>query len=273
MIELPDVSYTSRIADWLELQTIFSGKSLSKNKTISHIEHQVGNVKEEKIDSAFQELLRRLDLYGDTKPYTINNNIIIPEFDWKKYPEYVFCLIFSTHGASDADIGTKLFERLTKECLDHFLGFESIIFGFPSSLSFKKQVDNLANECNEDRGDDPTSFDKDRGVDLVFWKSFNDNRNSHVYVLVQCAAGGKWNTKKQIPLASWRRYISWNHTTTLPALVIAQIIESEKWKNAVDEYGIVIDRARLFRVITSKKFKISSTLKKEIFIWCKSRLN
>ena len=273
MIELPDTSYVSRIADWIELEVISSGKSISKNKIISTIENHSGDADETKIDSAIQELIRRLSLYGAVQPFKIKGNIVTPNFNWKKYPEFTLCLIFSTHGASDADDGTKLFERLTKTCVDMFFNFESVNFGFPSGVSFKKQIDDFAKACCEDRGDDPTKFDKDRGVDILAWKSFKDSRNSHLYFLLQCAAGGKWRDKKQIPLTSWRRYISWSHETAIPGIAISQIIESEKWKNAVDDYGIIIDRARLYRMFTSTGYKIEPSLKKAIENWCKPQLN
>src|SRR5260221_11676957 len=119
MIELPDTSYVSRIADWIELQILFSGNPISKNKIISIIDNHSGDADEFKIDSAIQELVRRLNLYGNLSPYEIKTNIVTPKFDWRKYPEHTLCLWFSTHGASDAGVGTKLFERLTKSCLDH----------------------------------------------------------------------------------------------------------------------------------------------------------
>lgn len=273
MIELPDTSYVSRIADWIELQILFSGKSLSKNKIISIIDDHSGDADEVKIDSAIQELIRRLNLYGKVKPYDINGNIVTPAFDWKKFPELTLCLIFSTHGAADADKGTKLFERLTKECVDQYFNFQSVHFGFPANIPFKQQLDYLATACSEDRNDDPSQFDKDRGVDVVSWKNFEDSRNSQIYLLIQCAAGGKWRDKKAIPMTSWRRFIGWNFQTTIPAIAVSQIIEAEKWKNAVDDYGIVIDRARLYRMITAKGYKTEPSLKKEIHDWCKTKFN
>ena len=273
MIELPDINYASRIADWIELQVLFSGHSISKNKVASIVSEHSTDYDESKIDSAIQELVRRWYLYGDVKPYTITNNIVSPNFAWRKYPEYTLCLIFSTHGASNSEGGTKLFERLTKSYIDYYYAFESTIFGFPNQISFKEQVHRLAEGCNEKKVDDPTQFDKDRGADIVAWKSFGDNRNCHLYLLVQCAAGGKWRDKKPVPIASWRRYIGWNHLTAVPAIAIAQIVESEKWQNAVDDYGLIIDRARIFRTISSGGYSTEPLLRSEISEWCNGKLS
>lgn len=274
MIELPDTNYVSKIADWIELYVLSERKPISKSKIISVIENHSGEADEIKIDSAIQELIRRLLLYGNVKPYSIKNNIVTPNFNWKKYPELTLCLLFSTHGAIKAHKGSKLFEQLTKSCVDFFLGSDSMNFGFPSGISFKSQLDKLATKCNEERRDNPKSTDKDRGVDIVAWSTFDDSRNSNIYILLQCAAGGNWKDKSVMPyMASWRRYISWNTSTTIPAISITQIIESDDWTNAVDQLGFIIDRARLFRTITSTGYKTNVQLKKQITDWCQSKLN
>ena len=87
MIELPDTNYVSKIADWIELYVLSEKKPVSKNKIISIIENNPGEADETRVDSAIQELVRRLTLYGSVKPYEVKNNIITPKFDWKKYPE------------------------------------------------------------------------------------------------------------------------------------------------------------------------------------------
>jgi hypothetical protein len=274
MIELPDTNYVSKIADWIELYILYEGKNLSKNKVISIIENHTGEADEVKVDSAIQELVRRLTLYGNVKPYTIQNNIVIPNFTWKKYPELTLCLLFSTHGAGKAHKGTKLFEQLTKSCIDFFMKFDSINIGFPAGTSFKSQLDSLAAKCSEGRRDNPSASDKDRGVDIVAWKSFNDSRNSNVYLLLQCAAGANWKDKSILPYKnSWRRYINWNVDTIVPAISITQIIESNDWTNAVDQLGFIIDRARLFRTITADGYKTDTQLKNQILAWCNSKLN
>lgn len=274
MIELPDTNYASKIADWIELYVLSEEKSISKNKIISVIENHSGEADETKVDSAIQELVRRLSLYGSVKPYSIKKNIITPKFNWKKYPELTLCLLFSTHGAGKAHIGTKLFEQLTKSCLDFCLSTDSINFGFPSGVSFKNQLDTLAKVCNEERRDNPKASDKDRGIDIVAWKTFGDSRNSNLYVLMQCAAGANWQDKSVMPyMASWRRFINWNTSTTIPAISITQIIESDDWTNAVDQLGFIMDRARLFRTITSTGYKTNAQLKKQITDWCQSKLN
>ncbi len=74
-------------------------------------------------------------------------------------------------------------------------------------------------------------------------------------------------------MASWRRYINWHPNTTVPAISITQIIESDDWTNAVDQLGFIMDRARLFRTITSSGYKTNLRLKKEITDWCQSKLS
>ncbi len=273
MIELPDTTSISRIADWIELYLLVYNKHLSKNKIISLFQRTVtGDFDESLIDGAFTELNRRLFLYGRITPFEIKGNIAIPHFTWRKFPQHTMCVIFSTYGAANSDGGTKLFERLAESCLNHYLGSKSTLFGFPSNLSFTEQVDNFAKLCFEKREDDPAPFDKDRGLDIIAWKSFDDRRKSQFYYLVQCAAGGWWRDKKPIPINSWRRYIAWNNDTTIPIMAITQIVEAEKWQNAIDDYGVIVDRARFYRTITSSSYKMNASLKTTIKNWCQRKI-
>ncbi len=273
MIALPDTVDVSRIADWIELYILTQNKSISKSSITTILEEQLDEVEETKIDSSLQELKRRLSLYGDIAPFEIKNNSIKPNFDWEKYPEYAFCLYFSTYGSHNELAGAILFERLTKCCFEYFLNCQTFHFGFPTGNTFKSNLDNLANMCKEKRCDDPQPFDKDRGIDIVAWKSFGDSRNSSFYILVQCATGGNWIGKSSLPFkSSWRRFISWNDITVLPAISITQIVDVDKWTNAVDNLGFIVDRARLYRTITTNGYSTEPGLKDEIISWCQTKI-
>lgn len=43
----------------------------------------------------------------------------------------------------------------------------------------------------------PRSSDKDGGVDIIGWKSFNDNRSNKVVLLIQCGAGKHFGKRSQ----------------------------------------------------------------------------
>lgn len=272
MIDVPSVRDINRIADWIELYVLSEGKSISKSKILSILENNSADVGEEDIDSAISELNRRLYLYGVVKPYEINGNIITRTFDWKKYPEHTLCVYYSTFGAGNPDRGTKLFEQITKLYLEKELNYKSALFGFPIGSSFKTQLDSFANEIRENRYDNPNPHDKDRGVDIIAWKEFDNIRPNVILLFIQCAAGKHWNEKKQISLDSFRSFFSYTREATIKSLAITQIIDISDWRNATADYGLVIDRARLFRMITSPKNKTTVKLKNQIIDWCKTKL-
>lgn len=279
MIPLPDTNDINRIADWIELYVLSENKPISKSKILSVLEDCSVSIDEETIDSSILELLRRLTLYGTVKPYRIKNNVITPKFNWKKYPEFTLCLYYSTYGAGKnvkgkpADKGRKLFEEITKVCIESHLHCKSFMFGFPSTHSFKIQLDTFAKLVRENRYEDPNPNDKDRGVDLVAWKEFDNIRNNAVLFFIQCAAGKNWDEKKPVAIESYRSYFNFNSKAVISSLSITQVIAIDEWNNATNDYGIIIDRARIFRAITSKNYSITVSVKNKIKEWCKAKLN
>ena len=163
IIKPPTSADINRISDWIELYVLSSGSSISKSKITSVLQKDGINIEEEDVDSAFIELGRRLILYGKIAPFTISGNTITSNFDWKKFPEYTLCLYYSTYGAGSPDEGTKLFEEISKRCIEIFLGAKSYMFGFPNAKSFKNQLDEFAVEIKEQRFQNPSTADKDRG--------------------------------------------------------------------------------------------------------------
>ena len=277
-IKPPSSNHIDRVADWIELFVLASNKEISKSKILALLEAEDVNIAEEDIDSAIGELSRRLTLYGSVKPFKIVGNRVLPNFDWKKHPELALCLYYSTYGVGKlkkgqkADEGTKLFEHITRSCLDNFLNTNSYLFGFPASKSFKIQLDEFAALINEKRDEDPGPHDKDRDVDLVVYKKLDDTRTNSMLLFVQCAAGKNWDEKKAVAIESYRRFVSFNQKTTIPSLATTQVISISDWRNACDDYGIIVDRARLFRISCQKNI-IPKKLKDEIQDWFKTKLN
>lgn len=279
MIELLSIDDISIISDWAELNVIYYNTTLSKAKLVSLLEDNgyeddVDYQGDEIFDSIIQELEKRKSLYGNTPPYTIANSIISPLINWSDYPEYLLCLIFSYNGAAKANGGTSLFEQVSNVALKSYLNGEAITVGFPNAGNLPAQLDSIATILNEDRGDkNPPIHSKDRGVDVIGWNSFGDIRRGQVIILMQCAAGRNWNLKKQIILDVWSQYINWNFYTTIPSMAITEILPIKKWSDAVETYGIVFDRARLYRCLYKPNTLIDPALRAQVIQWCDNKLN
>lgn len=280
MIVTPPITNNiHRIADWIELYLLVVNSKLSKSKIITVLENSNVNIEEQDVDSIFSELERRQYLYGNFKPYEISGTNISPILNWMKMPEFTLCLYYSTYGVGKIfkggkrDMGTRLFEDITKYCLEKHFSTFGFGFGFPSKLSFKNQLDLFANKINEIRIENPNPHDKDRDVDLIICKQFDEQRNNCILIFVQCAAGKNWDEKKPVAVESYRRYFSFSNKAVVSSIAITQVVSIEDWKNACDDYGIVLDRARLYRMFSSKSSSLSKSLKLRALKWFKSRMN
>ena len=272
MIPVPSTENINRIADWVELYLISSNKTISKSKINSLFQLDGIDIDEEDIDSVIQELSRRLLLYGNKRPYEINGNKITPNLNWELYPGLTLCLFYSTYGAGNPDEGTKMFEQITKFCLQEFFQGQGYIFGFPNEKSFVKQLDEFADLIHEDRYENPLPTDKDRGVDLIIYKMADDIRYNTILYFVQCAAGKNWDEKKPVAIDSYRRYFSFTLKATLSSIALTQIVEINEWRNACDDYGIIMDRARLYKIMASRTKPFPKELTNKIKIWCQQKL-
>jgi hypothetical protein len=279
IIKPPTSNEVNRIADWVELHIITSNSSISKSKIISLLQKDGIGIDEEDVDSVITELERRLYLYGKIKPFNIDGTNISPNFNWKKFPEFTLCLYYSTYGVGKTkkgdkrDNGTKLFEDITKVCLENYLQSKGHLFGFPNPSPFKEQLNTFAKEINEKRFEDPNPHDKDRDVDLIIYKKLDEIRDNCILFFVQCAAGKNWDDKKAVPIESYRRYMSFSLKATIASLAITQVVDINDWRNACDDYGIIIDRARLYQILSGKKTIIPKKLSTEIVNWCNTKLN
>ncbi len=294
MISIDNINSGVSLADWIELYILAEFKPLSKSSVITllsgnEINEIVDNLDGEFVedehnsdealanealfDSALTELERRLNLYGNKPPFSIARNRIIPNVYWKDCPEHYMCLLFAYWGAWSAHCGTKLFERLSNAVLASYLQGKAMTLGFPNPETLSDQIQSIAKElCEEVGGRKPLSSDKDRGVDVIGWKSFNDSRNGQIVVLMQCAAGRTWESKKSIPLPSWSQFIHWNFTTTIQSLSITEIVKQGRWQNRIDDYGIIFDRARIYQSLYNNNYEIDLGLRTEITDWCQEKL-
>jgi hypothetical protein len=279
MIELLSIDDISVISDWAELNVIFNNTTLSKAKLVSLLEdngyeEDVDYEGDALFDSVLQELEKRKLLYGINPPYDVTNSLITPLINWNDFPEYLLCLIFSYWGAANSQGGTSLFEQISDIALKNYLNGETIILGFPNAGNLPVQLDNLATTLIEDRGaKNPPVQAKDRGVDVIGWKSFGDGRKGQIIVIMQCAAGRNWNLKKPIILDVWAQYVNWNFYTTVPSMSITEILPNKKWSDATETYGIIFDRARIYRNLYLPNTTIDPILKAGILQWCSDKLN
>jgi len=257
------------VANWAEFY-ICVQNNLSKTELSSYIESSSGSEPNpEFIDDVWQELTSRESLYGNEPPYNVENREVICKINWLNFPEYLVCVILSIDGNAENSCATgKLFEKISCEAVKNYIGGEAIIYGFPQ----KQTLEEIAYLLNERFNYNPTSNFKDRGVDIIAWKSFDDSRKSQMVGLFQCAAGYNWKKKLlEVPIDAWRNYISWSSTLPFKGFTTPVVIDEEIFHETTLTGGLMIDRPRLYRYIRSALIA-NSALKSELITWCTEKI-
>ena len=256
------------VADWVELFTILNGSPISKSTLTSHLSLEMGEDPDSCfIDDVWLELEYRNQLYGSRPPYDVNSRSITPMITKKGNPEYVMCLLLSILGNSENTTNTgKLFERLSGEAIRNYIKGRVIIYGYPS----KQTVQNIANFTHERLNFRPPRNFKDRGLDIIAWKSFDDNRCGQIVILFQCASGNNWRSKLlSVPIDAWGKYIAWG-SNPLKGFTLPRIIRKDMFDECSYEAGIIIDRARIYRNIIGQE--IDPALRHDLKTWCDNKI-
>jgi hypothetical protein len=252
--------------EWLELNLLKSSKPFNK----SQIRSLADDIDEQIVDSWLSELEGRSYLYK--KPiYTIKNNRIIPNYSWKEIPEYFLCIYYSFYGANDYSGGTGLFERISAQALKNFLNGEVFTLGFPAKKGFNDNLDEIAALCNETRILNADNTYKDDGVDVVGYKLFDDDRSANLYVLLQCAAGKHWVSKKPIIMNRWVKYIDWFSNNIIQSISTVEYVGKKAWSKNTSTFGMLLDRLRIYNFLYEKN--VDTTLRKEVLEWCETKIN
>jgi hypothetical protein len=269
---IPDPHSISVISDWVELYIAYTGENLAKSQLASWVENSSGvEPPEYFIDSVWQELERREYLYGIKHPFQVVNQIVERKITWTEIPGYMACLIFSLEGnPSESAHSGKLFERLSSQAVRNYIQGESNIYGFPGN---KHQVRDLARLMNEKYNHEPLVHRKDRGLDIIAWKPFGDNRASQLILPVQCACGHNWKSKlNDLNLNAWTSYIGFACNPIKAFSIPVVIFDDKSLIEHSWDGGIILDRPRIYRNTTGIESIPGDNLAVELATWCNNRL-
>ncbi|TNJ46367.1 hypothetical protein KFZ70_13090 [Tamlana fucoidanivorans] len=278
-IPLPDFNSISQICDWIELYILCDSTRLSKSKLNNLLNSYGVYGTDVLITDVMAELSRREFMMGEGSAFRIDNRGVIRRngYIWEDIPEYVMCLIFSLQGVKKIkgdDDGTKLFERIGKDVIASYLDGKAIVLGFPNDTGLNQQLIDFSIASNEIKSKDrnPANTDKDKGVDIIGWKSHSDKRNNQIVLLIQAAAGYHWNLKKAISKNAWRDFILWSAPFNI-GIIIVSTLDEIKFEKARDDYDNVFDRIRIFIALYKKNHTIDNELRQLVREWCVKELN
>jgi hypothetical protein len=280
MFDLPNVSSSSVVADWIELELAAGETAVSKAKVASIVESLLGcETGEPFLSDVWRCLGERQDRYAQ-RFFVCEGDVVSRADEQAARSEYIACLLFSLYGVSDEHrTDSKLFERMTAEAIRNYLGGKTFLFGWPVlehiDAHIANRVRDLASQSRERFVEAPAARYKDRGVDVIAWKPFQehkgeDHRSSQVVILAQCAAGGNWREKTtQLPYGSWTQYIHWG-CDPLRAFAVPRVVAEDLWHDISREAGILFDRIRILNLLVDGIKEAS--LIEEIQVWVEQEM-
>lgn len=272
MISLPDPESPFTIADWVELHVAVNQQSVSKTEIGSVVEAVAGEEPAEPLlTDVWRRLIRRSELYEDP-PYRMVGGTIEPIPFSLTRVDYHLYLLLSLFGGSD-QLSTKLFERVTCGALSEYMNGNAIVIGFPAGpgqpTTIEEKTKYIADRLNEEFSTSPSPRFKDRGLDVVCWKPFNDGRSGQIVLLVQCAAGYNWADKQAVPIDAWIQYIHWA-VKPIKAFAVPGIIRDRDWHDRNTDFGLIVDRVRLLNFLHSGVQDVQ--LKSDVQVWVQQKL-
>jgi hypothetical protein len=263
MLVLPDAEDAERVADWVELELSLGEVSFSKSKVASIVRDVEGTEPSETFGSdVWRYLRRRASLYSSDF-FEIHGDLAVRRADVVQGRlEYQVCLFFSLYGAAEEQRSDpKLFERMSAEAINQYVGGETFVFGWPVLPDVQIEIGNRVKQVSELLQErfveaPPTRY-RDRGVDIISWRpfaepEFNDRRSGQWVLLSQCAAGYNWPQKtRELPIGAWVQYIHWATDPTV-GFVVPCVIDDRLWHEITREVrGLVFDRVRVVNHLTN----------------------
>lgn len=259
----------NRAATWVELTLVYEGKSVSKERLKSQMNDCNGDVADHDVDLVWLELRKREFRYGSKPPFKMTDGTVKSNINWKKFPHYMLCLLLEMYGNTVDPVKTgKLFERISYYAIKRYLGGDAILYGFPENQKLSK----IATDMGETFIIEPRPRYKDRGVDVLAWKSWNDRRPSQIVILMQCAAGHNWKDKTtELPVDAWNEYIHWA-CSPIKAFSIPYIISDEtEFHDISKEAGLLLDRTRIYK--NTIDVPLEQKLKETTISCCNTMIN
>jgi len=282
MLALNDADDAARVADWVELELSLGEESFSKSKLNSVIREASSVEPAESFTSdVWRHLRRRIARYS-ADFFEIHSDVVLRCAGIVEGRlDYQVCLFFSLYGAPmQQGSDPKLFERMSAEAICNYVGGRVFVFGWPVlpdvQTAIADRVQQVSELMQERFVEAPAIRYKDRGVDIIAWKHFEepdhtDYRSCQFVLLSQCAAGHNWPDKtRELPMGSWEQYIHWANVP-MAGFAVPCVIDDDLWHDIAREVeGLVFDRIRLVNLLP--KGVQDANLKGELGVWLNEQI-
>lgn len=287
-----------KVADFLELQCIKSGgtiSSLSYRSYLSMPDDEIDNEGIEssddasvsKLDAAIAECSNRYQCCPNHYPFVTGTSSLDlrPEDSWHK-DIYTFLLLATRMNMRDnreqgGYDGTQLFEQLCAIVTKEYYGrhCNARVFGTAASGSFSDKVEELLRSLNI-RGhftqpDGSTGREKDGNLDIVAWIPFSDKKDGQMIALGQCKTGTHWEgmLTELDPEVFFSLYSSQQpYSKPLKMFFVAESFGKYKWGERSSNGGVLFDRTRIMEFLPDEVNEEMAELLSKIKTWNKAAL-
>lgn len=230
------------------------------------VAEEAWQAQESSLDTAssqiLEELERRSKSLGDLYPFSLEGDVLTYEQSDSLVYEFLLCTSLSpsltTGRFKDFP---RQFERLATVLTANFLGPNTRYchIGFPNEKKrFKRAVTVAIEESKELRWQpvddlpDEGPRQGDEGVDYILWKDFGCGRPiGQPFYFGQCACGNDWDSKLNDVSAKFFKWFSKLKVCPAKVFAIPFVVPDNKLTEVARDAGIVMDRLRLVKAVSS----------------------
>ena len=304
MIQIPEVGFrpserqsnvsANALADWLEATTLFDDPEIAKSDIVDAlIEHQIcpagGQEMAHQIASdGWEELARRQRWGGVPVSVSITRSRITSGRQWEDDILRSFLVLLSALRIYPEWAGAhrqywrqgELFERVVEQICPALLpGWTVYRTGWVSSdtKDISSIVESLCARIFVKGAPDIRDWlepdEKDGGLDIVCYRSFDDEREALPLFLLQCASGKNWREKIDTPSASrWQKLL--NAAVSPSTGIVAPFVIEDKELRIAGLTGqvVVFDRLRLLSAAQRHSVALVGDLLGDLVEWMRPRV-
>lgn len=296
----PDTGASTEIevaCDWLEASVLFSGVPAMKPEAADLLKDESilpdATAATNFLDDVWRTLRSRRIQQGNSGPFAFAyQKMHLTVNGWEEAPAHAFCLLLShpivnppaasgVRKGIDYTVQGDLFERVVEAACKvlwptwtvHRTGWSKT-----KTQQLPQVVDEVARRLCGKVGNIKrwaTSGSKERGLDLIWYREFQDQRGCFPAFLMQCSSGKNYERKLDTPNSGiWKDLLDLV-PRSLPRKAFASPISfgtAEFERNSIQGECLLLDRMRLLSAAHSDQDWLPRELATDLIKWIRPRI-
>ena len=305
MLKIPEIKFNrsvkesnvevNALCDWLEACTLFDEREITKSDVVDILlENQVCTDENQDLahliaDEGWDEFTRRKRWGGVPDHVEIGATRITSTVPWTEEPIRAFLVMLSIQRifpdwAQERQahvVQGNLFEKVVEIiCPAIFPGWTTYRAGWSPENTKKiplivpELCSRLSMRGAADLNEWIRPADNDGGLDLVVYRTFQDEREGLPLYLLQCASGKNWREKVATPNSkAWLKYLNAAVEPSTGIVAPFVIDDFDLRRGALYGQAIVIDRIRLLSAARAGNITLGAGLLDELSAWLTPRVD